>query len=62
MVSILPSLSNLLQRQSFFAVIALLGPEIFRMVADRHHQRDALLEAEAAKQDDMIERVQHAAD
>jgi hypothetical protein len=32
------------------------------MVDDRHRQRDALLAAEAAKHDDMIEKINGAAD
>jgi hypothetical protein len=31
------------------------------MVEDRHSQRDALLEAEAAKRDDMVDKIRTAA-
>ena len=50
------------QSRSFFSIIELLGANIFKLVADRHRQRDAVLETEAARMDDFIERIQHAAD
>ena len=31
-------------------------------MGDYHHQHDGVLEAEAAKMDDMVERIKHAAE
>ena len=40
----------------------LIGAVIFNHVGDHHHQRDGVLEAEAARMDDMIDRIRHVAD
>ena len=50
------------QRNAYFTVINLIGAGVFSFVEDYHCQRDGILEAEAAKIDDMIERIRHAAD
>ena len=50
------------RRNAYFAVINLIGAGVFSFVEDHHHQRDGILEAEAAKIDDMIERIKRAAD
>jgi len=39
-----------------------MGAAIFNLVGDHHRQRDGVLEAEAARVDDMIERIKHVAD
>ena len=49
-------------RNAYFAVINLIGAGVFNFVGDRHHQRDGVLEAEAAKYDDIVERIRRAAD
>ena len=51
-----------LYRNAYFAIINLIGAGVFNFVRDRHHQRDGVLEAEAARFDDMVERIRHAAD
>jgi hypothetical protein len=35
---------------------------IFNFVGDHHRQHDGVLEAEAARVDDMIDRIRYAAD
>ena len=49
-------------RDGYFCVINLIGTDIFKYVGDHHRQRDGVLAAEAAKIDDMIERIRRAAD
>lgn len=49
-------------RNAYFTVVNLIGAGVFNFVGDRHHQRDGVLEAEAAKFDDMVERIRHVAD
>ena len=50
------------RRNAYFAVINLIGVGVFSFVEDHHHQRDGILEAEAAKIDNMIERIKRTAD
>lgn len=52
----------LCQRNSYFTVINLIGSDIFNFVEDHHRQRDGVIEAEAARIDDMIERIRYVAD
>jgi len=42
-------------------VINLIGGATFHFVGDSHCQRDGVIEAEAARMDDMIERIRNAA-
>lgn len=49
------------QRDAYFHVINLVGANIFNYVGDHHHQRDGILEADAAKLDDMAERIRDSA-
>jgi hypothetical protein len=50
--------TNLLHpRHSYFTVINLIGGAVFRFVGDHHRQRDGVVEAEAARIDDMVERL-----
>jgi len=35
---------------------------VFNFVGDHHHQRGGILEAEAARFDEMVERIRRAAD
>jgi hypothetical protein len=51
----------LLSRDSYFAILSLMGDTIFQLTRDYHNQRDALIEAEAARLDDMLERIRSAA-
>ena len=39
-----------------------MGAAIFNYVGDYHTQRDGVLEGEAARVDDMKEKIRHAAD
>ena len=48
------------QRNSYFTVINLVGSDVFNFVEDYHHQCDGVVEAEAARVDDMIERIIYA--
>lgn len=50
------------QRNAYFAVINLIGPGIFNLAGDYHHQRDGVLEADAARVEKMIEKIWSAAD
>lgn len=52
----------LCRRNSYFAVINLIGGDVFNFVEDYHRQRDGVIETEAARIDDMIERIRHAVD
>ena len=52
----------LLQRNSYFTVINLIGAPIFSLVSDNHRQCDSVIEAEAARVDDMVESIRCAAD
>ena len=45
------------RRNAYFAVINLIGGDVFNFVEDFHHQRDGVIEAEVAMIDDMIERI-----
>jgi hypothetical protein len=51
-----------LSRDLYFAVISLIGSQGFdlKILPDFHHQRDGIREGEAARFDDMIERVRGA--
>ena len=49
-------------RNSYFAIISLIGVGVFNFVGDHHRQHDGVIEAEAARVDDMVERIRHAAD
>lgn len=49
-------------RNAYFTVINLIGPKVFRFVEDGHQQCDGVRELEAARIDDMVERIAHAAD
>ena len=49
-------------RNLYFTLINLIGAAIFNLVGDHHRQHDGVLEAEAARMDDMMERIRHAAD
>ena len=49
-------------RNLYFTIISLMGAAIFNLVGDHHCQCDGVLEEEAARVDDMIERIKHAAD
>ena len=49
------------RRNSYFSVINLIGGPIFRFVGDHHCQRDGVLKAEAARMDNMIERIRNTA-
>jgi hypothetical protein len=51
----------LYNRKSYFAIINIVGCDIFDLVEDFHHQCDGVAEAEAARIDDMVERIRHAA-
>ena len=53
--------TTLLSRKSIFAVINLTGSRLFESVPDFHNQRDGILEADAARLDDMLERIRFAA-
>jgi len=46
----------------YFAVINLIGDAIFDFVPDNHRQHDGIIEADAARVDDMIERIRCAAE
>ena len=48
------------RRNVYFAVINLIGAGVFSFMEDHHHQCDGILKAEAAKIDNMIERIKHA--
>ena len=50
------------QRNSYFAAINFFRSAVFSLVDDNHCQHDGVLEAEAARIDDMIERIRSAAD
>ena len=47
------------RRNSYFAVINLIGGATFHFVGDHHRQRDGVIEAEAARIDDLIERIRN---
>ena len=47
-------------RNSYFLIINLMGPAIFNFVEDIHRQRDGVIEAEAARFDDLVERIENA--
>ena len=49
-------------KEMCITVINLIGAGVFNFVEDNHRQCDGILEAEAARIDDMIERIKHAAD
>jgi hypothetical protein len=51
--------ANPLLRELYFALINLIGSEGFdlKILPDFHHQRDGIREGEAARLDDMVERV-----
>jgi len=49
------------QRNAYFSIINLIGVGVFNFVGDHHRQRDGVLEAEAAKIDDMVEKIRRAA-
>ena len=49
------------RRNSYFAVINLIGTPVFQFVWDNHRQRDGVIEAEDAKVSDMIESIWDAA-
>ena len=43
-----------------FTVINLIGVDIFGLVDDFHSQRDGIIEAEAARTDDLIENIRNS--
>ena len=50
------------QRNSYFAAINLVGVQVFDYVGDNPQQHDGIIEAEAARVDDLIEIIRCAAD
>lgn len=50
------------QRNSYFTTINLIGVRVFNFVEDNHHQRDGVVEAEAARVDDMIDSIRRTGD
>lgn len=40
----------------------LIGDTLFHFVGDDHHQRDGIIEADAAQIDDLLERIRNVAD
>jgi hypothetical protein len=52
---------TLYNRNKYFAAVNLIGCNIFDLTGDFHHQRDGTAEAEAARIDDLVERIRHAA-
>ena len=49
------------QRNSYFAMINLIGGATFYFVEDSHRQHDSVIEGEAARIDDMLERIRNVA-
>jgi len=49
-------------RNAYFTIISLAGAGIFNFVRDHHHQHDGVLEAEAARMDDMVDRIRFVAE
>jgi len=45
----------------YFSAINLIGGDVFNFVEDHHHQRDGVIETDAARTDDMIEKIRCAA-
>ena len=53
---------HLASRNSYLGIIALVRAVVLKFTGDPHHQLDGVLEGEAARVDDMVERIKHAAD
>jgi len=49
-------------RNAYFTIISLAGAGIFNFVRDHHRQYDGVLEADAARMDDMVDRIRCAAE
>lgn len=52
---------NTSQRDAYFTLINLIGAGTFLVVGDYHRQRDGVVEAEAARIDDAIQKIRDAA-
>jgi len=61
-VTVISPFIHLCHRNSYLTIINLIGVAVFSFVGDHHRQRDGVIEAEAARVDDLIEKIRHAAD
>lgn len=51
-----------MNRDLYFLLIAITGSGVFDFVYDYHHQRDNVEKADAEQIDDLVEKLNHAAD